>query len=81
MTRTLHLATGAEIPHDRLEGFSPPAVREEPVARARLLPGAVTEDEFGHIHRSGFLHLAVEPTAALRSSCAQMVASTQVSDK
>ncbi|MFB7451141.1 hypothetical protein [Streptomyces sp. NPDC056194] len=42
MTRTLHLSTGAETPHDRLEDFSPPAVREEPVARARLLPGAAT---------------------------------------
>ncbi|MFF7437320.1 luciferase family protein [Streptomyces sp. NPDC008122] len=87
--------TGAEIPHDQLEDFSPQAVREELVARARLLPGVVTGpslvsepgslalrlpriperdrsftaflhpsvDEFGHVHRSGFLHLAVEPTA------------------
>ncbi|MFI8765168.1 luciferase family protein [Streptomyces sp. NPDC053792] len=85
--------TGAEIPHDQLEDFSPSAIREELVARARLLPGVVTGrslvsepgslalrlpgipdrnrlftaflhpsvDEFGHIHRSGFLHLTVEP--------------------
>lgn len=80
--------TGREIPHDQLEGFSPPEIRAGLVARAKALPGVLTGpsqvsepsslalrlrrrkrafeaflhpsvDEFGHIHRSGFLHLTV----------------------
>ncbi|GHH95794.1 luciferase domain-containing protein [Streptomyces capillispiralis] len=85
--------TGREIPHDQLEDFSPPQIREALVARAEALPGVFTSmslvsepsslalrlrrsnrpfeaflhptvDEFGHIHRSGFLHLTV-PTETL----------------
>lgn len=80
--------TGREIPHDQLEDFSPPEIRDELITRAKALPGVfmtqsqVSEpsslalrlnrqdrafeaflhpsvDEFGHIHRSGFMHLAV----------------------
>ncbi|MFC8506005.1 luciferase family protein [Streptomyces sp. NPDC057411] len=85
--------TGREIPHDQLEDFSPPEIRDALVARARQLPGVFTGpslvsepgslalrlkrgnrpfeaflhpsvDEFGHIHRSGFMHLTV-PVEAL----------------
>lgn len=80
--------TGREIPHDQLDQFSPPAVRDALVAAAEGLDGVFTgpsqvsepaslalrlrrpsgpweaflhpsRDEFGHIHRAGFLHLTV----------------------
>jgi hypothetical protein len=31
-----------EIPHDQLEAFSPPEIRDAVVARARRLPGVFT---------------------------------------
>jgi hypothetical protein len=80
------VTTGREIPHDQLDQFSPPEIREQLVAEAKALPGVFTGpsqvsepsslalrmrdasgpeeaflmpglDEFGHIHRSGFMHL------------------------
>ncbi|MEV6339974.1 luciferase family protein [Nocardia vinacea] len=80
--------TGREIPHDQLDGFSPPRIRAALVERAEALPDVFTgpsqvsepgslalrlreprgpwdaflhpsRDEFGHIHRSGFLHLTL----------------------
>ncbi|WP_344658003.1 alcohol dehydrogenase catalytic domain-containing protein [Catenulispora subtropica] len=80
--------TGREIPHDQLDQFSPPAIRDALLAAAERLdgvflgPSQVSEpasialrlrrpsgpweaflhpsrDEFGHVHRAGFLHLTV----------------------
>ncbi|MFC9996532.1 luciferase family protein [Nocardia sp. NPDC127526] len=91
--------TNREIPHDQLDQFSPPEIRDALVAYARSLPGVFTgpsqvsepaslalrlhrptgpweaflhpsRDEFGHIHRTGFLHLTVpaEFVAPLREA-------------
>lgn len=82
--------TGAMIPHDQLDQFSPPEIRQGLIDAATALPGVFTGpsqvsepgslalrlrepkgpadaflmpglDEFGHIHRTGFMHLMLDP--------------------
>lgn len=82
--------TGAMIPHDQLDQFSPEEIRTALIEFAAALPGVFTGksqvsepgslalrlhepkgpedaflmpglDEFGHIHRTGFMHLMLPP--------------------